>query len=142
MADEVYCVNKTGGFDCTLNDKAISYGELKLTNSSEGCMDIEIDWQDPYYPGTQGPLNIMLGCNYRGNNGVGKTCKLISKGKELRSVTTNNNECQIQAISIGKISGVSHQSFPEVCMRVTEGGEEKYTGITCRLQVYKLESSY
>jgi len=137
MADDVYCVSTTGDMECKLNGKVASYGELKLTNSSEGCMDIEMDWQNQYYPGgSQGPLDIMLECNYRGSNNVSKICKLISNGKELKSETTNNPDCQIRATSIGKISGVSDQFF-NVCIRVFEGGEEKYTDISCRLQVYK-----
>ena len=136
MPDEVICVNKTGDLACTLNDKPVTNSELKFSTASEGCMDLEMDWQNQYHPGSNPALNINLECTYKGTGTAAKTCKLLSNGKELKSVSTNNPDCQLQATSIGKISGVSNQKFPKVCVSVTDGGEIKDTGITCRLGVY------
>jgi len=134
MPDEVICVNKTGAMACTSNDKTISNSGFALSNSSEGCMDLTIDWQNADYP-KGAVLNIRVGCEYKGKNGTSKTCKLLSGDKEISSVTTTNDQCRLDEKSIGTLNGVSNQSF-KVCMKATEGGEEKDTGISCWLQIY------
>jgi hypothetical protein len=136
---EVVCVNKTGSFDCTMDDKTVNNSELKLNANSEGCMDLEINWQNASYPtgeqATKG-LDIYIGCEYKGTNGTSKTCKLMSNGKELKSTTTTNDGCRLDNTSIGKVKGVSDQTFPKICMAVTDGGSAKDTGISCWTQVY------
>jgi len=141
--DEVICVYpvNSGTLSCTLNGKTMSSGLLdnKLSNASEGCMDIEVDWQNTAYPGTSGStLNIYVQCTYTGSQ-ANKTCKVTYNGKESNGTnqTTSNSRCDSQyGFSIGTVKGVSNQFFPKVCMNVIEGGDIKDTNISCSIQVY------
>jgi len=132
--DEVKCV-RTTQTACTLNGKAMGSELVSLSNASEGCMDITIDWQDNSYPQSGNSLNIQVQCSYTGADQVSKTCKVTYNGKEStgQNQTTTNAKCDTQHdFAIGTVKGTGKQTFYKVCAKVVEGGKDKETGISCK----------
>jgi len=138
--DEVKCLNTSGSTACTLNGKTMTnQPDNKLSNASEGCMDVTVDWQNSTYPGANQTLKIYVQCSYTGKNQVSKTCKVVYDEKESTDPNqiTMNAECKSShQFSVGSITGVGKQSFYKVCMKVTEDGKDVDTGISCGIQIY------